>query len=900
MSSFTASMRAFLIRLGRSVRSRRDASAFDEELAAHVAMHMEAGVAAGLSESEARRQALLKLGGAEQVRQAQRERAGLLWLENLLQDLRYGARTLRRAPGFAMTAIATVGLGIGACTAIFSLVNAVLIRSLPYGDPERLVYLFTPNPNLKIPAEVLCPGYGDYFDIRRENHSFASMSNLVQTRFSLDERGMVQKIGSARVDEDFFPTLEARPELGRAIGADDVQAGHEKVAVISHALWVSMFGGRPDVLQKSLTLDHANYRVIGVMAAEFEYPFGSDLPYGDSQIKSTQIWVPLVLTAAQRVEREPDNNVTIARLRPGVTVRTAQSEMAGIMARLVKQYPGDPKSEVGPMRQQWGALVKKFTDMSLGPVRPLLRLLVAAVVLVLLIACGNAANLLLARAAERARELGLRTALGAGRGRMVRQLLTESLLIGAAGCAVGIVLAYLFLRLLPRLDPGNIPRLNEASLDWRVLLVAVGAALFTSLFAGLLPAWRASRLELTEFLKAHGAQSGSSGHSRVQSGLIVAQTAMVVVLLAAAGLLIRSYVKVVSVDTGFSQSTVTFSVSLDDRYKKPEQQVAFFQQVTARLNALPGVIAAGAVNYLPLSNSESITLMHMDGSGSNINFEQAEARYVTPKYFEAMGIPLLAGRYLTDDDYSRKAGVTLINKRVADIYFLNRNPIGARISTDREADGWKDFNTVVGVVGDVRHMSLEEEAQPQMYYGNYQMNGAYVAVRATLPPAAIANEIRSTLKGIDAQLATTDIRTMGDWVSLASARRRFQTSLLTAFAGIALVLALVGLYGLMAFSVNRRTREVGIRMALGAERRDVLLLVMRNAGGLVGAGLVAGLACVWIVTRVMRSFLFGVSEHDPMTVAAVCVLMIVCGLMAALVPARRAASIEPMQALRTE
>lgn len=893
------SLRALWVRFRNMLDPDRVGDDLTAELEAHIAMHTEAGVAAGLSEAEARRIALVKLGGAEQVRQAQRERARLVWLENLLQDVRYGARTLRRAPGFALTAIATVGLGIGACTAIFSLVNAVLIRSLPYGDPERLVYLFSPNPNLKIPAEVICPAYGDFYDLKRESRSFESMSNFVQVMSNLNEGGAVQQIGSAKVDEDFFGTLQAEPEIGRAISREDVQSGRDKVAVISHSLWMSLFGGRADVLRQSLTLEKTSYRIIGVMKPEFEYPFGSDLPYGNSHIKSTQIWIPLVLSPKERAAREPDNNTTIARLRPGVMVRAAQTEMAEIIARLDKEYPGDPNDELGPMRQ-WGALIERLTDVSIGPVRPLMRLLLAAVGLVLLIACGNAANLLLARAAERARELGVRTALGAGRGRMVRQLLMESLLLGAAGCAVGIAEAYLFLKLLPRLDPGNIPRLNEASLDWRVLLVAIGAALFTSLVAGLLPAWRASRLELTEFLKAYGAHVGSSGHSRVQSGLIVAQTAMVVVLLAAAGLLIRSYVKVVNVDTGFSQSTVTFNVSLDERYNKPEQQVTFFKELAARLNGLPGVLAAGAVNYLPLSNSESITLMWVDGSNGNKEFQQAEARYVTPKYFEAMGIPLLAGRYLTEDDISRKASVTVINKRLADIYFPNRNPIGARISTNREADGWKDFNTVIGVVGDVRHMSLEQEAQPQMYYGNYQMNGAYVAVRASIPAAAVVNEIRATLKGIDPQLAVTDIRTMGDWVSLASARRRFQTSLLTAFAGIALVLALVGLYGLMAFSVNRRTREVGIRMALGAERRDVLLLVLRNAGVLVGAGLVAGLAGVWMMTRVMRSFLFGVTEHDPATVLAVSALMIVCGLLAALMPARRAASIEPMQALRTE
>ena len=528
-----------------------------------------------MSPEEARLAARRAYGGVEQAKQAHRDERSLLWIEQTMQDLRYGLRTLSKSPGFTITAVLTLALGIGACTAIFSLVNAVLIRSLPYGDPERLVYLFSPNPSLKIPAEVICPSYGDFYDLKREAKSYADMSNFEQAQFSVTQQGTTQRIGGARVDDDFFSTLQSMPELGRTFAGEDNLPAHAKVAVISHSLWVSMFGARPDVLNRSIQLDGANYQIVGVMPPEFEYPFKSDLPYGDSHIKSTQIWVPLALSSQARTSRGIGNNVSLARLRSGVSIHQAQAEMAGIMARLDKEYAADPRDAGLP--REWGALVESFTGISIGPVRPLMRLLLAAVGLVLLIACGNVANLLLARAAERARELGVRAALGAGRGRMVRQLLTESMLVGVGGCAVGIVLAVLFLRLLPKLDPGNIPRLNEASLDARVFLVAIGGSLLTSLLAGLMPAIGASRMELTEFLKSHAMRGSSAGHGRLQSALIVAQTAMVVVLLAGAGLLIRSYINVESVDTGFTRSAVTFHVSLDQRYSKPEQQCRVLQ-----------------------------------------------------------------------------------------------------------------------------------------------------------------------------------------------------------------------------------------------------------------------------------------------------------------------------------
>jgi len=886
MNRLRATLRAGWMRLAGFLRPSRAEADFSAELESHLEMHVDEGLRNGLSADEARRQALIRLGGAEQIRQAHRERRTFRWLEGFLQDVRYGLRSLRRTPGFTLTAVLTLGLGIGACTSIFSLVNAVLIRSLPYGDPERLVYLFAPNPNLNIPLEVICPSYGDFYDLRQQSHSFADVSNFEQALFSVGQQGIAQRIGGARVDEAFFSTLQSSPEIGRAIGSEDNAAGNAKVAVISHALWVSMFAGRADVLQRSLQLDGANYQIIGVMPPAFEYPFSSDLPYGNSHIKSTQIWVPLTLTPKQKSDRDPANNVSIARLRPGVSIRQAQAEMSDIMARLDKQYSGEMRA--------WDALIESFTGVSIGPVRPLMRLLFAAVALVLLIACGNAANLLLARASERARELGVRAALGAGRGRMVRQLLTESLLIGTGGCAVGIVLANLFLQLLPRLDPGNIPRLNEASLDARVLLVAIGASLLTSFFTGLLPAISSSRMQLTDFLKSHATCGSSAGHSRLQSALIVAQTAMVVVLLAGAGLLIRSYINVVSVDTGFSRSPVTFNLALGMRYK-PQQLADFYKKLMAQFDALPGVQAAGAVSDLPLSNSESITLLWVDGY-PNQEYQQAEARTITPQYFSAMNIPLIAGRTFTDADAGGNRP-TIINQKFAEIYFPNRSPIGGRISTDEKHTQW---SIVVGVVADVRHTSLEEEPQPQIYNTGFDSENAYIAIRSSLPPATVVSEIRSALKSIDPTLAATDIHTMGDLVSIASARRRFQTSLLTAFAAIALLLALVGLYGLMAYSVNRRTREVGIRMALGAQRGDVLLLMLRNAASLLGVGLALGLGFTWIATRTLKSFLFGVSEHDPITVVAVCALLVVCGLVAAFVPARRAASIDPMQALRTE
>jgi putative ABC transport system permease protein len=879
-------LRAFCFRLLDFFRGRRAGEDFAAELASHIALHTDAGVRAGLTEEEARRQALIRLGGVEQTQQAHRERRRLPWLDSLLQDTQYGLRTLRRSPGFTITAVSTLAVGIGACTAIFSLVDAVLIRSLPYGDPQRLVYLYTPNPHISVPVDVMTPSYADFFDIKRQSHSFANVSAFEQATFNLAIDGSVERVSAARVDEDFFATLESTPETGRSINAEDNQPGHSRVVVISHALWHSMFAGRADILEQSLTLEGTRYRIVGVMPPEFLYPSSSDLPYGNPSIKATHIWIPLALTPKQKADRDPGSDEVIARLRPEVSISKAQAEMGGIMARLNPLHTG---------LRGWGAFIKDFMDNAVGPVRPLMWLLLGAVLLVLLIACGNAANLLLARAANRMRELGMRVALGAGRGRIVRQLLTESLLIGISAGVLGIGLAYVFLHILLHLDPGDIPRLDEASLDTRVLLFTVGASLLASLLAGMLPALTLARMSLTGFLSPGGRTTVAGAHTRSQNVLIVMEAAMVVVLLACAGLFIRSYLNVESVTAGFAPSTVAMKVGLDRRYDTAQRQGAFFRSLIGRIGALPGIEAVGAVDYLPLTHSEGLSWFWVNGF-ANQNDQMTEWREVTPQYFRAMNIGLLAGRFFTESDVGNPDRPVIVNQQFARKYFADRNPIGGQVKT-AEKDPW---STVVGMVADVRHVALEEAPQPQMYAAGYELRGAYVAVRSSWPTSAVASEMRSTLKSIDPNLARDEVYTMNDLRTVATARRRFQTSLLGIFAAIALLLALVGLYGLMAYSVSCRIRELGIRMALGAQRTDVTLLVLRRAGILLGSGLALGLASTWIATRTIQAFLFGVDAHDPATILLVCTVLAICGFVAALIPARRAASIDPMQALRTE
>jgi predicted permease len=817
-------------------------------------------------------------------------------LDNLAQDLRYGRRTMLKHRSFTVVTVFTLALGIGACTSIFSLVNAVLIRALPYGEPGRLVYLFTPNPLWNLPTESFGPSNADFFDLKTQSKSFSATTLFTQTTYNLAGNARAERVGAAKVDADFFATLQVAPVLGRGFDPKDEQPGDDHVAVISHPLWQTILGGRSDVLGSTLRLDSVPYRVIGVMPVEFGYPHKSDLAYGNGHVDTTDLWVPSALTPQQRANREDSNGYAVARLRPGVTVPEAQAELNIIMSHLNLLHDADARG--------WKALVGPFQDTALGPVRPLMWLLMATVGFVLLIACGNGANLLLARAVARTHELGVRAALGARRSRLLRQMLTESLMLSAVAGAVGVGLAWLFLRALLRLNPGDIPRMDDARLDLRVMGFAISATVLTSLLFGMLPSLSSTRIDLVKFLKSSGIRGVSGDRRRVRHGLAVAQIALLVVLLTGTGLLLRSYINVISVPTGFSATTVTASVQMSSQYGNAHERRALFGNLIERLRSISGVQAVGVVNELPLSNSESLATLFVEGY-PNTKQQLVEERGITPGYLSAMQTPLVQGREISNEDVAGQRLVAVVNQTFARKYFANEDAIGRRIRAGEDETG--PWVTVVGVAQDVRYVSLEAAPVPQVYRSFWQVEwnessivGAYVAVRSSLPQHAVVSEIRAAVKNIDPSLAVGDVHTMSELVSQDTARRRFQTSLLTVFSGTAMLLAMVGVYGLSAYSVRQRTGEIGIRLALGSSKSRIMWLILHQGLTLLGVGLTIGMAAALACTRLLRGFLYGVPALDPTTFALVPMLLLASTIAACLIPSLRAAAVDPINVLRHE
>jgi predicted permease len=896
-------VQSLLIRIRSLLNRDASNSAVKEELQFHLEQAISQNMARGMSPEEARSAARENFGSMAEVTQSCHDARGTAWLEDLAQDIRYGLRKLAKDWSFTSITVLTLALGIGGSTAIYSLVDAVLIRSLPYGNSGQLVYLFTPNARFHAPPDMLPPSKADFFDLKRQSRSFRSMTQFEQAIYNLAAGELLQRVGVAKVDSGFFETLEVNPLFGRVVEAADLEPGKDRVAVISYSLWQSMFAGASDVLSKSVMLDGAGYRIVGVMPADVGYPHRSDLSAANGHIDRTDVWIPLALTPQQKAQREMPWGYVVARLRAGITIRDAQSEMSTLMARLNLLH--------APEDRGWGAHVKSFRDSALGPVRPLMWLLLGAVAMVLMIACGNAANLLLARMANRTHELGVRATLGARRGRLLRQMLTESLMLSVAAGASGIGLAWVFLHLLTRLNPGVVPGIAEAKLDLRVLGFLILTTVLTSLLFGVLPSIAATRINLAEFLQSRGMRGVVGDGLRMRKALITAQVALAVVLLTGSGLLLRSYANVLAAPMGFSPCTVTanivFSPEIAEIPANPLFTTAtkrrlFLEDVLERLKRIPGVQAVGAINNLPLSHWYTRTTLEAEGY-PNEKGQMVELRLVTPGYFSSMRIPLLRGRGFTDNDGPGHPLALVVNEALARRYFGTVDAVGRRLR--RGSD--EKWIAITGVIGDVRNVNRETAAVPEMYLSFWQGDsdyspapGADFTVRSVLPAGVVVSAMRRTMRNIDSNLALADVGTMNDLESRVTASRRFQTTLLTVFSLVAMLLALIGVYGLIAFSVRQRTGEIGVRVALGATRWGVVGLVLREALVLLASGLAIGLACAFGLTRLLERFLYQVSSIDPVTYTLVPLLLLTATVTACIVPSVRAAAIDPVVALRHE
>jgi predicted permease len=687
-------------------------------------------------------------------------------------------------------------------------------------------------------------------------------------------------IEGAVVGDNFFRTIGVSPELGRTIQPDE-----KNVVMISHALWLARFGGDGQVLGKTLRLDGKPFSVVGVMPPSFHFPGKNDVP--ESSMKETaELWVPVELTPQQRADHDGGCcDAALARLAPGVSFAQAQAELVSLMVPIDKKH-----REL----HGWTAWVAPFTETIVGQARPLMWLLLGAVSLVLLIACGNVANLLMARAAGRVHELGVRSAMGAERARLIRQMVTEALLLACAGGAIGVFFAFAGVRLLLRLDPGDIARLNETSVDARVLVFSIATSLLTGLLFGLLPAISASRIDVMALLKQGGSKGTAGTSNRLRHALIVAEVALSVILLAGAGLLIRSYLVLEAEGTGFSYSPVSMFVDLDPLRGQPQRVNAAFHELLSKIEALPGVSRAGLVSHLPLTHAESVTFVEVEGDVNEKN-QMVDGRAASRSYFQTMGIRLIEGKFYDDRD----TGNVVVTEAVAKRYFSKVSPLGRHITFGPNPTVSK---TIVGVIANVKHGTLEETPRAEVFSPIWNWGGwsAYVVVQATGPRAPLIAGMRDVVRSVDSSIALSDIRSMDDVVFEAGARRRFQTSLLSIFAAIALMLALVGIYGLMTYAVRQRTPELGIRMTLGASRVQVLAMVLRQGVGVTAVGVAIGIGGALALTRVLAALLYGVKATDPITFYVVPTLILLVSAVACLVPAWKATRIDPAIALRYE
>jgi putative ABC transport system permease protein len=805
-------------------------------------------------------------------------------MEALLQDIRYSIRSLLKKRGFTAVAVLTLALGIGANSAIFTVVNAVLLRPLPYKDADRLVMIHQSRPHSKSDDGNVSDA--NFLDFKNRGDLFDSMATALYWNFNLTGGDQAERIEGAKVSASFFTVFAAEPVLGRGFSEGEDRAGSDDVVVISHKFWQRRFDSDPDVLGKSVIIDTRPTTIIGVMPDGFHYPN-----------LETDMWKPAGFDLNNLTRSMNIYNV-IARLKPGVTIAQARSQMEAIAAQLAAEHPEDNAGV--------GANVVSLHEQIVGDIRPAFLVLLGAVGLVLLIACANVANLLLARAAARAREVAIRTALGASRLRLIRQLLTESLLLAMAGGALGLLLALWGVDFLVALSPEDIPRVSEISTDGRVLVFLLLVSLLTGVVFGLVPALQTSKVDLNLSLK-EGGRGLAAGAGRLRKALVVAEVAIALVLLISAGLLVKNFARLRSLDTGYNaKNLLTMPVWLSlPRYEEADQQAAFAEQAAARIKSLPGVESVGAALFLPLGGAKGTVDMTVEDRPPVARGEepQASLNIVTHNYFAAMGIPLLKGRDFTEHDTKKAAPVALINEAMARQLWPGEDPIGKR-AVPGEPESKDDYLTIIGVVKDVRQTNLHEEPRPEMYLSYLQSPIAFplmtIVVRTTGEPAALIGPVRGEILAVDKDLPVYDIKTMQERLSDSLAAERFQLLLLTMFAGVALLLAAVGIYGVISYSVSERTHEIGIRMALGARQSAVLRMILGQGLVLALAGVAIGIGLALAATRLLEGLLYGVSATDPLTFTGVSALLVAVATIASLIPARKATKVDPMIALRYE
>ena len=811
-------------------------------------------------------------------------------METLLQDVRYGLRMLRKSPGFTAVALVVLTIGIGANVAIFNVVNTVLLRPLPYRDPGRLVMLWESLPG--IGYGQVGTASGEYLDYRDRNRVFSGIAGYKNDTANLTGSGRPERIHITEATANLFSVLGVQPIIGRTYTAEEDRPGAGKVAVLSYGLWKRRYGADRNILGHAVDLDGQPYTVIGVMPASFQFPF-STLPYSEQ----AELWVPVAFTREEIADRVREfGTFTVGRLKPGVSLQQAQEDVTRVAAEFQKQYPQiyDGNIYVKPTASPLAADI-------VGKVRPMLLVLLGAVGFVLLIACANLANLLLARSTARMREMAVRAALGASQGRLLRQFLTESVLLAATGGALGLLAAFWLVRLLVAFGPEQVPRLHDVRIDPAVLTFAVAISVITGILFGIAPAWRASRSELQSALKEASARAGASRERlRLRNGLVVLETACSLLLLVAAGLLLNSFIRVLRVPPGFNPSGVLIARTQFDetRYPKAEFCGVAEKEIIARLRRLPGVHSVGFVTNLPLADPREIGF-RIEGGPPN-EFHNANNALVSEDYFQAIGIPLVRGRGLREQDTVSTPLVAVINQTLARTYFSGTDPIGKRLL-------WGDRApfTIVGVVGDVKFSALDADVAPMIYMSNFQVASgvsrhAVFVVRTAGDPSSLARAASTTIWSVDKDLPVFGVSTMNDVLAASVAQRRFSMSLLSGFAVLALLMAAIGLYGVLSYSVSQRMHEMGLRMALGANARDLMRLVVGQGIRVVLTGIVAGLLASFAATRLLAGMLFEVSPLDPFTFATMAVVLVAAALLASFVPARRATRVDPMVALRYE